>query len=57
MRKITNMYKINGRNHFRDLVANGREILKFVLNKYGVGVWNGFNWLGIGSNNGILRTK
>jgi hypothetical protein len=32
----------------------GRIILKYILNKFGVRVWTGFDWLRIGSNSKLL---
>jgi hypothetical protein len=43
-----------GRHHLGDLDKKGRTILKWVLKKHGVRMWNGFNWLRIGSSGRIL---
>jgi hypothetical protein len=34
--------------------SNDMMILKWILNKYGVRVWTGFFWLGIGTSGGLL---
>jgi hypothetical protein len=47
---------LKGREHLRDLGADGRKTLKWIINKYGMGVWTGFKWLRIGSSGGLLCT-
>jgi hypothetical protein len=32
--------------NLRDLGIYGMILLKMIIRKYGVKVWNGFNWLG-----------
>ena len=44
------------RNHLEDLSVDGSIILKWTLNKEGVRVWAGFNWLTIGANCGLSLT-
>jgi hypothetical protein len=42
------------RDHSEDLEVDGRIILNWILRKYGGNVWNGFNWLRIGTGGGLL---
>jgi hypothetical protein len=37
------------RDHFAGLSVDGRIILKWILEKEGVRLWNGFNWLRMGA--------
>jgi hypothetical protein len=45
---------LKGRNHSRDLVGDGRIILKWILEKKGKRVWNGFIWLRTGTGGEFL---
>jgi hypothetical protein len=49
---MRNAYKILVQQE--DLSVDGRIILKWILNKYGVRVWAGFIWLRIGSSGGFM---
>jgi hypothetical protein len=44
---------LKGRDHLEDLGIDGR-ILEWILGKQGGKVWNGFIWLRIGNNIGLL---
>jgi hypothetical protein len=53
--KIKNLqYKysdnFNARHHFEDLCRGGRMILKLILKKQGLKIWNGFIWPRIWTN-------
>jgi hypothetical protein len=43
-----------GRDHLGDKGVNGRVMLKWILQKYGIGVWTEFNWIKIQSSGGLL---
>jgi hypothetical protein len=40
---------LKGRNYSDDLGIDGKTILKYVLQKYGMSVWAGFIWSRIGA--------
>jgi hypothetical protein len=42
------------RDHSEDLGADGKIILKWILDKEIGRVWNGFIWLRMGTNGGLL---
>jgi len=42
------------RGNLRDTVLDGRVILRWILRKWGVGVWTGSRWLRIGTGGGHL---
>jgi hypothetical protein len=42
-----------GRNHWEDLGIDGRT-LRWILGKWGLGMWIGFIWLRIGTGGGLL---
>jgi hypothetical protein len=46
--------RLKGRKHSKDLDVEGRIILKWILGKYGLGVWIGFIWHMIGTGSGVL---
>jgi hypothetical protein len=48
------MESLKGRDHSQDLGIDGRKMLKWILGKYGLGVWIGFIWLKIGTGGGLL---
>jgi hypothetical protein len=48
--------KLRGQDHLEDLVINRRILIKWILNKYDVRVWTGFNWFVIGTSGGLLWT-
>jgi len=52
IRIVYNIFPANvkGSHHFKDLSVDGRIILKCILKKQAVNVWNGFNWLLSGFN-------
>jgi hypothetical protein len=39
-----------GIHHFGDMDADGKIILKLILDKYNVNLWTGLNWLRIWCN-------
>lgn len=43
-------HKTSGKPSLGDLGLNGRIILKLIVEKYGVKLWIGVNWLRTGSN-------
>jgi hypothetical protein len=43
---------LKGRDHSKDLHADGRIILQWILGKEGWKVWIGFIWLRIGTGGG-----
>jgi hypothetical protein len=45
MRNHTN---INGRDSFGKKCLDGRTVLKWILDNYGVKVWTGLDWLRVG---------
>jgi hypothetical protein len=45
------------RAHLGDLAACGRVILKRNLKKWNFKMWTRFNWLAIGSNDGLFWTR
>ena len=46
--------KPEGKNHLGDPGVDGRIILRWIFRKWDVGVWNGSNWLRIGTGGGQL---
>jgi len=42
------------RDHLEERGVNGRIILRWILRKWDVGVWNGSSWLRIGTGGGRL---
>jgi hypothetical protein len=46
-----------GEGHLRDLDADVRVILRWILRKEFVSVWTGFKWLKIGLNSRSLWTR
>jgi hypothetical protein len=40
---------LKGGDHWEDLGVDGRITLRWILGKYGLGMWIGFIWLGIGT--------
>jgi len=62
MGEIINAYrilvgKLEWRNSLEDLGVDGRIILEWILGKWGVWMWTGFIWLGIGTSGGLLRIR
>jgi hypothetical protein len=45
---------MKGRDHFQDLYIDGTMILKCILQRKGMKMWTGLNWLKIKSNGGVL---
>jgi hypothetical protein len=45
---------LKGKDHSEDLGIDERIILKWILGKYGLGVWTGFIWLRMGIGGGLL---
>jgi hypothetical protein len=45
---------LNARDHSKDLGADGRIVLRWIIKKKGVRVWTGFKWLRIGTDGGLL---
>jgi len=42
------------REHWGDPGADGRIVLRWTFRKWDVGIWNGSNWLKIGTGGGHL---
>jgi hypothetical protein len=45
---------LKGRDHWEDLLVDGRLILEWILGKRGGKVWTGFIWLRRGTAGGLL---
>jgi hypothetical protein len=45
---------MKGKDQLGDLDVDGRKILKWILEKYGVRVGTGYKWLRVQFNGGIL---
>jgi hypothetical protein len=45
---------LKGTEHLGDLYVAARIILKLILNKCGMRMWTGFNWLRMWFNGGLL---
>jgi hypothetical protein len=45
---------LKGKDRAEYLGVDGRIILEWILRKKGGNVWNGFNWLRIGTSAGLL---
>jgi len=45
---------ITGRNYVWERAANGKIILKWILKKNDMGLWNEFNLFRIGASGGLL---
>jgi hypothetical protein len=43
-----------GRGHLEELGVGGRIMLDWLLEKCGVKLWSGCNWLRIGTSGGLL---
>jgi len=54
MHTIFWLENLKGRDHLKDIVAEGQIILEWILGKYGGNVWNGFVWLRTGTSKGSL---
>jgi hypothetical protein len=59
MGELRNAYNIlvgepKGRDHFEDLVVNGKIIMELILEKQDGSVSTGFIWLRIGTSGGPL---
>lgn len=56
--ELQNFYRNTWREYatWGDLSADKRMKSEWVLEKYGVNLWNGFNWLRIGSNGRLVLT-
>ena len=49
--------KPEGKDHLGGPGVDGRIIVRWILRKWGVGVWTGSNWLRIGTGGGLLRMR
>ena len=47
----------NLNDHFKYLRANGREVIRRLIQKYDGTVTSGFIWLRIGTSRGLLLTR
>jgi hypothetical protein len=45
------------RDHAEDVAVDGRTILKWIIKKQHVKVWNGFTWLKLGTSGGLLGAR
>jgi hypothetical protein len=48
---------LRGRDHAKELSANYKIILEWILGKLGGKAWTEFIWLRIGTNGGLLSTR
>jgi hypothetical protein len=46
---------LKGKDYLENLIVDGSVILKLILGKEGVKVWNGLSWLRIGSCGGLYE--
>jgi hypothetical protein len=46
--------KPEGKNHLGDPAVDGRIMLRWIFNKWVLGIWTGSNWLRVGTCGGHL---
>jgi len=51
------LQSLKGRGHLDYLYIDGRIILEWIMGEESGKIWNGFSWLRVGSNAGLLRTR